>query len=478
MASANSSLIIRKMPWHANFTEMNHLGAALIAKPHVFGDVMTRMFSSYNYSENPITAMLSGTGREVTINSTEWNWQLRGASVRPLVYVGAAGSGTPGKGITNFSMDLDENWFKPGDIIHPGSPKDQVRIVEGPTRVGQYWRYICTPNTKNLTYFVPLKYLKAGAKWSKLFSQYGEGSSQSGSTMYALPIELQSRMSRYRKEYSITGDAAGEVLAVKVPDSTGKAHTLWMKFAEAEFWRQWYQEVDRGYMYSRSTDRVEDSSGRPTYSGPGVDEYLEDSNRHTYNFLTTKLIEEFIMDIQYSRIAPGPGRKLKALTGEYGMMAFHRAVTENFQKSGFITVDSNFIQKDSSPYHSNGLSYGAQFTRYKMANGAELELIHNPIQDDRTMHYEIDPLTGYPYESQKFYFLDFAGEGSESNIVRVKKDNGYRLAYVNGLANPFSMNVNKHAAHSGDYYTMTVHDQCGVWIKDVTRCGVLEKARV
>src|SRR5690606_33980340 len=121
-----------------------------------------------------------------------------------------------------------------------------------------------------------------------------------------------------------------------VPDSTGKLHTMWMHYAEAEFWKQWARELAIGNMYSRSTNRVEDSSGRMTYSGPGIDEYLEDSNRSPYNTLTTKLLEEFIMDIQYSRVAPGSGRKLKVLTGEYGMIAFHRAVTENFTKSGFI----------------------------------------------------------------------------------------------------------------------------------------------
>ena len=72
MAQAQSSLLIRKMPWHANFTERNHLGAATIARPDVFGDKMTRIFSSFNYSDNPMTALLAGTGREEKINSTEW----------------------------------------------------------------------------------------------------------------------------------------------------------------------------------------------------------------------------------------------------------------------------------------------------------------------------------------------------------------------------------------------------------------------
>jgi len=31
-----NKLIVKQMPWHANMTEMNNLGAALIAKPDVF----------------------------------------------------------------------------------------------------------------------------------------------------------------------------------------------------------------------------------------------------------------------------------------------------------------------------------------------------------------------------------------------------------------------------------------------------------
>lgn len=476
MARAESSLVIRRMPWHSTFTELNHLGAAMLAKPHVFGDTLTQIFSSYTYSDNPLTAMLSGTGREATIGSNEWEWQLRGASTRPCVYVGTAASAAQGAGKTQFDLPLDENFFVAGDIIHPGNPRYQVRIQENPTRQGNRWVYRVVPMTRDDSHTIPVAYLSPGAKWGKLYSQYEEGSEQSGSTQYALPLTLKNRLSRFRKKYMVTGDAANEVLAVKVPDSQGGRHTMWIKYAETEYWRQWYREKERGYWYSRSTDQILGSTGRPLYSGPGIDEQLEDSHRHFYSSFTANMLEEFLMDIFYSRVSPTSGaRKLKAFTGEYGMLIFHRAVQDAFQKNGFITVDSNFIQSDTTPYHSNGLSFGAQFTRYKMANGTELELIHNPLFDDRELHFDIDPVSGYPYESQRFVFLDFAGEGKDSNIKQIKKANGYKLAYVAGMQTPYGPQNNSLASHSGDYYSMEVMDQCGVHISDITKMGELRR---
>jgi len=452
---------------------MNHLGRAMIAKPDVFGDKMTRVFSSYNYSDNPMTSVLSQTGREVTINSNEWEWQLRGASTRPLIYQGAQLTGNPGQYNTTFEVILDLPDLQPGDVIHPGSPKYQVRVQTGPQKKGVYHSYRVAPVNKDDAFFIPTRYFKPGQKWSKLFSQYPEASEQDGSTTYALPMTLKNRLSRYRKKYQVTGDAANEVLAVKVPDSGGKMHNMWIKYAETEYWSQWYRELERGNWYSRSSDKVEGANGRPVYSGPGIQELLEDSHTHFYNVFSAKLLEEFTMDIFYNRVTPGASRKLKVFTGEYGMLLFHRAVTNEYQGSGFITVDSNFIESSSSDYHSNSKAFGYQFTKYKMANGTEVEVIHNPLYDDREIHFDIDPVTGYPTESMRFTFMDFSGEGTESNVKRVKKRNGYSLVYVNGLQNPYGPVKNAMASHAGDYYSMHVKEQCGVHIEDVTRCGEL-----
>ena len=153
-------------------------------------------------------------------------------------------------------------------------------------------------------------------------------------------------MSRFRKKYKVTGDAHDEVLAVKIPDSNGTYHDSWVKYAEVEYWQQWYREIERGYWYSRSTDTVLSANGRPLRTGPGLQEQLEDSHIQRYSFLSAKLIEEYLMGIFYSRVKPGAQRQIKGYSGEYGMVGFHNAIQDWAQKTGFIqVVDNLFMQK-------------------------------------------------------------------------------------------------------------------------------------
>ena len=476
-----NKLITKRLPWHANMTERNHLGKALIIKPHVFEPKVTQIFTAQQYSDNPLTSILVNQGREETINETEWEWELKGANSRPLVCLEKIETATqPGRMRTTFLLKLDENWYKPGDVLTPGTSnkKNQVRVQEAPFKHGNGYAYRVRLMDDASGAFLDPKLLNAGQAWGKLFSQYGEAGHQSGSTQYGLPISFKNRMSRFRKEYEVTGDVYNEVLAVAIPDSKGKYHKSWINYAEVEYWQQWYREAERAKWYSRSTDTVLDDNGRPIYTGPGIQEQLEDSHIHRYSHLSANLIEEYLMDIFYNRIKPGTQRKIKGFTGEYGMIQFHRAIEAWNAKKGFIQiVDNTFVQKTDSPYNSNALAAGYQFTKYRMANGSELELVHNPLYDDREINFEIDPVTGFPVESQRITFMDFSGEGKSSNIKFFKKKGGYKLGYVAGLTTPYGPVNMDLMSHSGDYYTMIVNDQSGVHVEDVTRCGELILSR-
>ncbi len=476
----NNKLITKQMPWHANMTELNHLGAALLTKPQVFEGKMNQIFTAHRYSDNPLSAMLTGKS-EKTISTTQWEWNMKGATTRPLVVVEnvmPSGNTTPGKYKDLVKIKLDEDWYIPGDIIHPGTSnkKYQMRIQTQGIKHGKGTIYECRGQWDDPNMFLPVKYLTPGQQWAKLYSQYEEAAEQSGSTQYSMPIAMQSRMSRYRKQYRVTGDAANEVLAVRLQDSRGGMHDGWIGYAEVEYWEQWYRELERGNWYSRSTDTVLGANGRPTYTGPGVQELLEDSHQHNYSYLTAKLVEEFLMDIFYSRVKPGKQRRIKGWTGEYGMIQFHRAIMDWAEKrKGFITVVDNFlIDKTSSEYNSNALAAGFQFVKYRMANGAELELIHCPLYDDREINFEVDPVTGYPVESQRITFLDFSNQdGMNSNIMLINKAKSFKLGYVIGLQGPYGPTNKANMAHSGDYYEMHVQKQQGIHIEDVSRCGEL-----
>ena len=485
MSTLGSKLVTKEMQWNANMTELNHLGAALIARPQKLVGIVDQLFTSKNYfADNPLSAsLIGGKTTEETIGTTEWEWDLKGATIRPLICIENLESGqTPGKYQRTFKLKLDENWFIAGDILHPGTSnkKYQVRIQSNPVPHGDGWAYTVVMASGKNEDFLPAKYLSYGQQWGKLFSKYEEAAEQSGSVQFSTPISLKNRMSLYRKEYKITNLASTEVLAVAIPVlKNGKVTMVdsWMKYAEVEFWQQWYREIERGYWYSRSTDKVVGGNGRPVISGPGIQEQLEDSHIHRYSFLTAKLIEEYLMDIFYSRVKPGKGRHVKGYTGEYGMMMFHRAIQDWQNKSGFIKNVEVYTNKVSSEYHTNALEAGYQFVRYNMANGSSLELIHNPLYDDRTINFEIDPISGFPVESQRITFLDFNGEGNQSNLKIMNKKDGYAFGYVQGLYGPYGPINGGFAAHSGSYYEMHVEKMTGLHIHDVTRCGELILSR-
>ena len=485
MSTLGSKLVTKEMQWNANMTELNHLGAALIARPQKLVGVVDQLFTSKNYfADNPLSAsLIGGKMTEETIGTTEWEWDLKGATIRPLICIeNLESSQTPGKFQRTFKLKLDENWYLAGDILHPGTSnkKYQVRVQSDPVPHGDGWVYTVVMASGKNEDFLPVKYLTYGQQWGKLFSKYEEAAEQSGSVQFSTPISLKNRMSLYRKEYKITNLASTEVLAVAIPVlKNGKVTMVdsWMKYAEVEFWQQWYREIERGYWYSRSTDKVVGGNGRPVISGPGIQEQLEDSHIHRYSFLTAKLIEEYLMDIFYSRVKPGKGRHVKGYTGEYGMIQFHRAIQDWQNKSGFIKNVEVYSNKVASEYHTNALEAGYQFVRYNMANGSSLELVHNPLYDDRTINFEIDPITGFPMESQRITFLDFNGEGNQSNLKIMNKKDGYAFGYVRGLYGPYGPINGEFAAHSGSYYEMHVEKMTGLHIHDITRCGELILSR-
>lgn len=471
----------KQIPWHANMTELNHLGAALIAKPQVFEGKMNQLFSAQNYySDNPLSSIAWTSGAEKVVTTNEWEWKMKGANTKPLVVlenVEPVANTTLGQGRTTFKIKLDENWFVAGDVISPGTAgqKYQCRIMEEPQRHGTGWVYIVRLVTDDFKAFLPVSLVQPGQQWAKLYSTYEEGASQDGSTQYAAPLTLKNSLGKFRKKYMVTDYAAEEVLAVKIPDSKGGYHDSWIKYAEVEYWRQWYRELERAYWYNRKAKSIEGSTGRSVDSFSGIQEQLEDAHVHYYTDLTAKLIEEFLLDIFYSRIKPGSGRKIKVFTGEYGMLLFNRAMQDVMDKRGWFIANQNFnpIQKTSSEYNSNAYAVGYQFTKYIMHNGAELEVVHNPLYDDRSIHFEIDPITGYPVESMRFTFLDFSGGDGQSNVQLVSKKDGYKFGYVNGLVGPYGPAKGGQMSHSGEYYSMHVSKECGVHIEDITKCGEL-----
>jgi hypothetical protein len=116
-------------------------------------------------------------------------------------------------------------------------------------------------------------------------------------------------------------------------------------------------------------------------------------------------------------------------SGEAGVEFLSRLIAQ--EASQFQYIDTLFTQKRSDPqgYHSNELEYGAQFTKIKMTNGVIVEIVYDPIKDDRKLFPELAPGTNRTIESYAMDIFDFgvteqkaSDAGREENITMVMQD--------------------------------------------------------
>ncbi|MGL6107255.1 MAG: hypothetical protein ACRC0V_07205 [Fusobacteriaceae bacterium] len=481
-------MAIQKIEYNGqNMTDSNHLGTMLKTAPHKMMGKIDQIFASKNYySNNPLAHILGPeVGSTITIGGVEYEWELRGATTRPLITlenVNAPSVTAPGKYKSKFKIKLDENWFMETDVLSPGTSSNKYNciVVEAPRRDGNGYVYTVQLLTQNDSDFLPLNLLKPGQQWSKLYSASGEAATKGGSTQLGREMKFRNKIAKSRKQYRVTDYASTAVLAVPLTDRDGNQHPTWMNYAEVEFHKQWQEEREVMRWYGRQGDVYQDENGYRYETGPGLHEQLEDSHIEYYTNLTTDLIDQYLMDIFYGRVGPGnTHRNLKAFTGEWGMINFHKAISSAITKKGLIQNIEVFTNKTNSDLANKTYEYGIQYTRYNLTNGGSLELIHNPLYDNKIYNNEIDPFSGKPVESMRLTILDFSDTDGEKNVKLVKKKGGDFFNYICGNYGPMGPNDRSGkfgSAHAGDYYSMHIGGHEGVYVKDITKCGELKFA--
>ena len=105
-----------------------------------------------------------------------------------------------------------------------------------------------------------------------------------------------------------------------------------------------------------------------------------------------KDIEQFLLEIHLK------DKKTNYIfnTGEFGMLLFNRAIMNKIEES-FNIVNQKFVE-----YNPNKeLAKGSQFTIYKLGNGIEIKIQHDPNLDKKE---DINEITGFPNKSSTLYY--------------------------------------------------------------------------
>jgi len=105
--------------------------------------------------------------------------------------------------------------------------------------------------------------------------------------------------------------------------------------------------------------------------------------------------------------------------------------------------------------------------------GIEVSLMRNPLYDSRKACKRMHPqYPEYPIDSMRMTFLDFGSDGVDNNISVLKTENTFRWGHIDGTWTPTGPAKGASVAGLIGAYEIFVQDSFGIWIKDVTRCGM------
>jgi hypothetical protein len=472
-----------------SFVDSDYLISSYNAgQPHVFEQMMGKVFSASNrFSQKPLLGMTLAKGKSVTIDNEIYRWSLMGAeekALRSLGNVEPASNVTLGLGKESFRIKLDEGWLQNPDVIIPENNEYPMEIVDGPFPSGQGYEYIVQLQTDDTSKFLDSAYVDSGKLfYKKSTSTVSELNGLMGTTQFGATFQLQSQIGHFGQELTVTDKALREQGRLGVPYKTkdGSSKEMFIPYAEAKTKDELYKGVEWALLYGKKSTR-KGYNGYTKFTGPGLREQLRDGWTQTYNgVLSESLLKDYLLDIFFGRVDE-QDRKIVAMTGTLGAMIFHDMLAG--LASGFLTVDTHFIEKVSKKdYNLNDshLAFGAQFVQYRGPVGIDVTLVYNPSYDDVSNCPEMHPIyTDMPVDSARFTFLDFGKTGKVNggmltdNIQFLQqKDYISRHGYIPGSVTP--MGVLQGGATSSKIagYTTFCETSGGIVVYDVTRAGEL-----
>lgn len=192
-------------------------------------------------------------------------------------------------------------------------------------------------------------------------------------------------------------------------------------------------------------------TGFEIQQGAGFREQMDKSNQVYYSTFDIRNITNAILDLAVGNLR-WDQRKMIMRTGEWGMVQFHQAVEQEAKlwTPGFDT--SRIIGADGK------MTFRGQFLKYYAANGLELSVQHEPMNDDK-VHNKIKHPSGHGVAESYRYDIMFGGEvGGVSNIRKVVMEGSEEvMGYVGGLRDPFSAKGARMKSMSNPEDGYTVH---------------------
>lgn len=458
----------------AGLTTENHLVTAFMEQPQLISDVISRVFGMNNYFG--LSTLLSSMGTKTVDTDREYEWMLKGDDRKAITIVSYSANGStsyakPGISKSTFTLTLKENFFKESDEIFFDNPDYSVRVMAAPESDGMNWAYTVKHTEPDINYFIPVKYLAAGKKVSKKFaSQESTLGRTYGSTSFSSPFKMRNTFTTLAKELVIPANMHGRPTIISMTDPTsGKTTKIWTQYAEWEMLAQWEREKDNALLFSRynqNADGTYDLKGNSTFpiiKGAGLRQQISPAYKFNYNKFSIEYLTDILLDLSIN-ILPEDKRHFVALTGERGMVQFHKALEA--KAALFQPLDSKRIFGSGQE-----LGFGGQYVSYRGPQGVTFSLVNLPQYNDAVDNREAHPEAGFT-ENYRYTILNFGTNEGEPNITRVYPKNGNKMWHVPGSTNPYGPNTSfsQAGASKVDGYELLIRTTQGILIRNPMSC--------
>lgn len=460
----------------SGLTTDNHLGTIFNEQPWLASNIMSRVFGKFDYmSLDPFLALMGGV--KEAPSDVDFTWNLKGDDEKAVSVVSftAADTARPGVNNTTFTITFPEFYFHAKDKLRPDDGSVGVRVMKEPESDGTNWEYTVELMTGNPDTFISPTLLASGSQFSKDYSPVsGTLSKGGGKTSYTSPFELRNVYNTIRKEDIIPTNMIKRPMVIEMLDpKSGKSTKIWTQYAEWAFMSQWHREKSRALIYSDSNKTaagqylMKDDSGFPIKEGAGLHEQIAPAYRFNYNSFTIDMLEDVLLNLSIN-ILPEDKRHFVALTGERGMVQFHRALQDHSMR--FQPLDSKRVGGSGQD-----LSFKGQYKRYEGPQGVRFDLLHIPEYDNQVTNRITHP-DGGPTESYRYTILNFGTAEGEKNIQRISpKNEQENLWHIPGSASPLGpkMSFNSASASAVAGYEIHASAKQGLMVKNPLSCAEL-----
>lgn len=467
----NTLQLFEPKSWSGLTTE-NHLATAYMEQPQLISDVISRVFGMNQY--RGLDYLLSQIGTKVVESDREYEWYLKGDDRKAVVIAGyeATDMTRPGYGKTVFKLKLTEKYFGLSDKLVFDNRDFSVRVMTEPYSDGTYWIHEVQHMNPSNTHFIPASLLANGKQVSKLYSPQERTLNKTyGTTSFTSPFKMRNYFSTIAKTYTVPANMHDRPLIISMLDPVSNKRTnLWTKYAEWEMLAQWVREKENNIIYSElnvntnGTVDMKGSSGYPIIEGAGLRQQISPAYKFNYNTFSIDYLTEVLLNLSIN-ILPEDKRHFVALTGERGMVQFHKALEA--KAALFQPLDSKRVQGSGQNLRIEG-----QFVEYRGPQDIRFTLVnlpqYNDVVDNRLPH----PDGGYT-ENYRYTILNFGTSEGEPNIVKLYPKNGNKMWHVAGSTTPYGPNTSfsKGSGSAVDGYELYTITSQGIMIKNPMSCA-------